>query len=219
MLFRSLSIEFSALGHAWIVDPGSYVYNLDREARHRFRSTAAHSTVVIDGSEQNAIAMDQPFVSSNDARPRLIDIHLGADTDSVAAEHYGYSPIVHRRSVRLDSDTRVVVVTDELTGPPVKNAYVTLQIAPGVSAARDGDVLVLSTKCDDERVAVDAPSGTEFEITESAFARHYGSIEPSLTVRWCLKQNKSTFCLVPVAANEPLEDRLSAARRLVQHKD
>ena len=51
----ALSIEVSAGGRAFIVDPGTYVYSADLAKRHEFRSTAYHSTVQIDGKEQNTI--------------------------------------------------------------------------------------------------------------------------------------------------------------------
>ena len=49
----ALSIEVSAGGRPVIIDPGTYVYTADLEKRHEFRSTAYHSTVQIDGKEQN----------------------------------------------------------------------------------------------------------------------------------------------------------------------
>ena len=49
----ALSIEVSAGGQPFIVDPGTYVYSADLQKRHEFRSTAFHSTVVIDNQEQN----------------------------------------------------------------------------------------------------------------------------------------------------------------------
>ena len=41
----ALCLEVSACGRAFIVDPGTYVYTGNLEERHRFRSTAYHSTV------------------------------------------------------------------------------------------------------------------------------------------------------------------------------
>src|SRR5437870_7060321 len=41
----ALSIEVSACGTAFIIDPGSYVYTAHLHERNLFRSTAYHSTV------------------------------------------------------------------------------------------------------------------------------------------------------------------------------
>src|SRR5712692_9842217 len=48
----ALSIEVSACGTAFIVDPATYVYTADLKERHLFRSTAYHSTVQVDEAEQ-----------------------------------------------------------------------------------------------------------------------------------------------------------------------
>src|SRR5437764_2437098 len=74
----ALSIEVSACGTAFIVDPGSFVYTSDLSERHLFRSTAYHSTVQVDGAEQNSIEEAAPFVIGNEARPRVINWDTGA---------------------------------------------------------------------------------------------------------------------------------------------
>ena len=43
-------------GKPFIVDPGTGVYSSDAEMRMKFRSTAMHNTLSIDGYEQNVIA-------------------------------------------------------------------------------------------------------------------------------------------------------------------
>ena len=87
----ALSIEVSAGGRAFIVDPGTYVYSADLAKRHEFRSTAYHSTVQIDGKEQNTICVDMPFVIGNEAQPRVLEWKTSDEFDKVVAEHYGYN--------------------------------------------------------------------------------------------------------------------------------
>ena len=102
----ALSIEISAGGRAFIVDPGTYVYSADLQQRHEFRSTAFHSTVVIDGKEQNTTNRDTPFVIGNEAKPRVLEWKTSDDLDKLVAEHYGYSPLVHRRSITFNKRER-----------------------------------------------------------------------------------------------------------------
>src|SRR5688500_1152130 len=86
----ALSIEVSAGGCAFIVDPGTYLYTGDLQRRHDFRSTSYHSTVKIDGVEQNTIRRDLPFVIGDEARPRVLLWEIGPQIDRIIAEHYGY---------------------------------------------------------------------------------------------------------------------------------
>ncbi|HEX7772461.1 MAG TPA: heparinase II/III-family protein, partial [Pyrinomonadaceae bacterium] len=111
----ALSIEVSAGGRPFIVDPGTYVYSADLQKRHEFRSTAYHSTVQIDGKEQNTIRVDTPFVIGNEANPRVLEWKTNDDFDKVVAEHYGYS-VTHRRTVTFDKRERLWLIDDEFFG-------------------------------------------------------------------------------------------------------
>lgn len=111
----ALSIEVSAGGRPFIVDPGTYVYSADLQKRHEFRSTAYHSTVQIDGKEQNTIRVDTPFVIGNEAQPRVLEWRTNDDFDKVVAEHYGYA-VTHRRTVTFDKRERLWLIDDEFFG-------------------------------------------------------------------------------------------------------
>jgi hypothetical protein len=89
----ALAFEFAAMGTTWLVDPGTYTYTADRQARDSFRDTAAHNTVTVDEQPQsepagtfswNQIASGKPqefiarrsfayFAGSHDGYLRLID--------------------------------------------------------------------------------------------------------------------------------------------------
>ncbi len=116
----ALSIEVSARGRAFIVDPGTYVYSADLQMRHAFRSTAYHSTVKIDGQEQNTIEVQTPFIIGNEAQPRVLEWQSTDEYDKVVAEHYGYrrlkSPVTHRRSVTFIKAECSWLVEDEFFG-------------------------------------------------------------------------------------------------------
>jgi hypothetical protein len=197
----ALSIEISALGHAWIVDPGSYVYNLDREARHRFRSTAAHSTLTIGGGEQNVISVDEPFVSSNDARPRLLEWRIDEDSQSVICEHHGYSPIRHRRSVSLNTTGRYFVIEDELIGERDGDVHLLFHFAPGVDLAIESNQRV-NARCGSAAFSLITSSKGAPGIVDAEFSDHYGKLEPSKIICWRVDDLWSDFTaifqLVPI---------------------
>jgi len=144
-----LNIEVSAGGRAFIVDPGTYVYSADLAKRHEFRSTAYHSTVQIDGLEQNTIRIDAPFVIGNEANPHVLKWETSDDFDKVVAEHYGY-PVTHRRTVTFDKRGRFWLIDDEFLGDGEHVYEVRFHFAPrldvrvsGAEVAADGLVVAL----------------------------------------------------------------------------
>ncbi len=128
----ALSIEVSAGGRPFIVDPGTYVYSADLARRHEFRSTAYHSTVQIDKLEQNTIDVHTPFVIGNEARPRVLEWKTGADFDKVVGEHYGY-PVVHRRTIIFNKSERFWLIDDEFFGEGDHLYEARFHFAPGAT--------------------------------------------------------------------------------------
>ena len=128
----ALSIEVSAGGRPLIIDPGTYVYSADLQKRHEFRSTAYHSTVQIDGKEQNTIQVDTPFVIGNEANPRVLEWKTNDDFDQVVAEHYGYS-VTHRRTVTFDKRERLWLIDDEFFGEGEHLYEARFHFAPGAA--------------------------------------------------------------------------------------
>src|ERR1700752_1380897 len=133
----ALSIEVSAGGRAFIVDPGTYVYSADLAKRHEFRSTAYHSSVKIDGREQNTIDLQTPFVIGNEANPRVLEWKTSDDCDKVVAEHYGYS-VIHRRSVTFDKCERFWLIDDEFFGDGEHVYEARFHFAPGLQVKVEG---------------------------------------------------------------------------------
>lgn len=126
----ALSIEVSAGGRPFIIDPGTYVYSADLQKRHEFRSTAYHSTVQIDGKEQNTIRVDTPFVIGNEAQPRVLEWKTNDEFDKVVAEHYGYA-VTHRRTVTFDKRERLWLIDDEFFGEGDHLYEARFHFAPG----------------------------------------------------------------------------------------
>ncbi|HTH51520.1 MAG TPA: alginate lyase family protein, partial [Pyrinomonadaceae bacterium] len=212
----ALSIEVSALGRPWIIDPGSYVYNLDREARHRFRSTAAHSTLMIDGREQNSIDVEEPFVSANDARPKLIE--WSSSGRRLIAEHLGYAPIIHRRTAVLERNDRCFLITDEVRGEGHHDLVFSFHLAPGIDVEHIDNGVVL--RCANGGSLIIASDLSAIEIADAGYARHYGKSEPTKIARFrvstALPANVR-WLIIPVAQAEDPDDRLAALRHLLQN--
>lgn len=183
----ALSIEVSAGGRPFIVDPGTYVYSAQLEWRHRFRSTAYHSTVKIDDIEQNTIEILAPFVIGNEAKPRVLEWITGEDFDRVTAEHYGYKklawPVIHRRTVTFDKRERCWLIDDEFLGDGDHIFEIRFHFAPDVYVvekgaaveARAGDVGLLVTLLD---------SDVEPSLEDQPVSRDYGAKSYSVSACW-----------------------------------
>jgi hypothetical protein len=126
-----LSIQCSAFGEPYLVDAGTYGYTEDQTWRNFFRSTAAHSTIRVDGIEQATPA--GPFKWQSRPCARLRRWLSTEALDSADAEHDAYrtlpDPVVHRRRV-LFVKPRYWVVVDDLDGAADHGAEVRFQFAP-----------------------------------------------------------------------------------------
>lgn len=103
-----------------IVDTGTYCYASDPVQRNAFRATCAHSTVQIDGLEQNRLPETRLFALPDDARARMIAFESNPARERFIGEHRGYErlvpPVRHRREVSLERGPRALLVIDRITG-------------------------------------------------------------------------------------------------------
>lgn len=100
-----LSFELAFAGKPVVVDPGSYVYTADPEARDLFRSTSYHNTVSVDGEE---LAPLRGFWRiGNEAEPREVVLREEGDSLELTAAQTGYErlpdPVTHRRRICFSS--------------------------------------------------------------------------------------------------------------------
>jgi hypothetical protein len=114
-----------------LVERGTYRYNGDREARDRYRSTAAHNTVQLGAREQgDAVG---PFLWSRKPVTSIEHCELGVNTlDVVRASHDGFAPARHLRTLVRLGDSLAVV--DEVRGArPGEPVIARWHLAPGVA--------------------------------------------------------------------------------------
>ena len=109
----ALAVVLTIRGIPFLVDPGTASYTMDPERRDRFRSSAMHNTVVVDGRSQAETSGPFHWRTRTDAVCRKWST---TDTrDYVAGEHHGYSPVRHTREVMALHGTGWIIV-DRLTG-------------------------------------------------------------------------------------------------------
>jgi len=126
-----LSIQCAIFGEPLIVDPGTPCCSGDSKWRDFFRSTAAHSTVIIDGESQAEAS--GPFGWKRRPRVRLREWHSTADFDFLDAEHDGYTrlqdPVTHRRRVIFIKPAYWILI-DDLRGAARHDVELAFQFAP-----------------------------------------------------------------------------------------
>jgi len=214
----ALSIEVSACGSAFIVDPGSFIYTADLHERHLFRSTAYHSTIKIDDVEQNTIREDAPFVTGEETRVKVLSWECTPEHDRVAAEHSGYerlpAPARHRRSITFHKQERYWLIEDEILGSGEHTVAARFHFAAGLDVKLfDNNSVVardtMSGACLIVR-SLDLDQAAELETQFTS--RHYGSKAESISACWVTKTNvpyKLRWAIVPVYAGESPEARMT----------
>jgi len=114
------SIELSWGPVDLVVDRGTFVYARDPAERDARRGTAAHSTVQIDGAEQNRIIPGRLFALPDTARARIRFLGRSGGWEMASGEHVGYQKlahgVVHRRLAALNGRRRTAVLQDDLAG-------------------------------------------------------------------------------------------------------
>jgi uncharacterized heparinase superfamily protein len=170
-----LSFALRVGGQEVICDSGTGSYTRDIATRNRFRSTAAHNTLMIDGTEQNRIAPGPLglFVLGNEAGVTPIQEGSEARGRFLRASHSGYSAlgVTHTRTIHVVDDERAFVIEDELEGDGVHDFELNLPLAPNrtaeITAAECG---ILCRILGDRKV----------QLTVSGLTGLHGSVEPSL---------------------------------------
>ena len=93
----ALSIVLTVAGEPLLIDPGTGTYTMDAALRDRFRSTAMHNTVVLNGQPQSHVA--GPFHWRSMASAHAPVRVTAPGCDYFEGTHDGYLPVRHTRSV------------------------------------------------------------------------------------------------------------------------
>ena len=136
----ALSLTLFADGCEVLTDPGTFCYTQDPAQRDAFRSTAAHSTIQVDGAEINPFLAGQPF-----CMPEAAEAH-GTLTEkengwlAFAGSHAGYArladPVAVSRTVWFHESIPLVVL-DDSADCRGSHAYVSrLVLDPAVAVQR-----------------------------------------------------------------------------------
>ncbi len=184
-----LSFVLRVGGQEVLCDCGTGCYTRDIATRNRFRSTAAHNTLLIDGAEQNRIDAGPSglFILGNEAAVSSIQHGKEAQGYFLRASHTGYCSLCvkHTRTVHAIKNERSFVIEDELEGDGVHDFEFNLQLAPNrnaqLAAAENG--IVCRIVGDPEvQLAITGPTGLQGAIQPSLISSTYGATVPAAKV-------------------------------------
>ena len=171
----ALSFELAVAGQPLVVDPGSYLYTPLPAERNRFRSGAAHSTLVVEGVESNEIRADGRglFLLREQARARIIE----AAGDAIVLEHFGFG-VVHRRTLRLVAGA--LLGRDECGRSGGK--FLSFPIASAVWTAAVAGAGAVLTSARGVRVKFRSDGG-DWNVVSSGYSPGYGRLQANQTLR------------------------------------
>jgi Heparinase II/III-like protein/Heparinase II/III N-terminus len=173
------SFELVLGGAPLVVDPGSPVYSADFDTHNRFRSTAYHNTLRIDGEE--LAPMTGWWRIRNDAIPFDVEVSRDPDFTTIRATHSGYDrlpdPVHHTRELQFSPTRGLVLCHDELRchGRHLVERF--FRLAPSVTAVTCGSGAQLTTRGRVWRLVWDGSSTAAVEGGWVSPA--YGVTEPS----------------------------------------
>lgn len=111
----TLSMVLRRAGEEILIDPGTYTYVSDPAWRERFRGTAAHNTIRIDGLDQ-AIPRS-PFAWQSRPEVEVIGWESRETWDRLTAA-CAYAGFRHQRQIVFRKDEFWIAVIDRVEGPP-----------------------------------------------------------------------------------------------------
>jgi Heparinase II/III-like protein/Heparinase II/III N-terminus len=124
----ALSIQLIRTAQALLTDPGTGEYVGPAGARDRFRVTAAHNTLQVDGQSQSRPTGPFSWLRLTDTH--VEQWHKGENFDLFSGWHDGYNPVVHRRWVFYRKPD-FWLVRDLVEGEGRHHAAIHWHFAPG----------------------------------------------------------------------------------------
>jgi len=169
-----LSFELAVRTQPLVVDPGSYLYTADAQARNAFRSTRSHSTLSIGAAEQNRLRTDYLFSLPEETCAHCVRFATDGPRATFEGEHRGFRDlgrtVRHRRELHFDGPSGVLRIVDTVLGARGEDLLWSFPLAPGEAAADASRVLA---KFEGAELEIEA-KGATLAIDDGWLAPSYG---------------------------------------------
>ncbi len=169
-----LSFELALGDQPLVVDPGSYIYTADPEARELFRSTSFHATLRVGELEQQEPVPGTLFAMRDRARAEALAWKPDEERASFEGRHHGFErldpPALHLRTIELDGSAGRLVITDTVRGEGAHPLEWTFPLAPCEATADTGQA---TARFDRVQLRI-ASEGLRFSVEEGWYSPGYG---------------------------------------------
>lgn len=220
----ALSFDLAARGRTLLVDPGTHTYTGSREERDRFRSTAAHNALTVDG-ESSSVPGDGPFKWASVARAKARRWISSRSFDFFEGSHDGYkrldAPVDYARAVLFVKGDYWVVLDrvrpaaqDARGGGGAEHLYEThFHFAPGAEPSLEerGEAFALRVSGESALEILAPRRDGSWERGAGWVSRCYGAREAAAVCTRSLKTDRASdsFAFVlPQAAGSRGDARL-----------
>ena len=174
----ALSVVLSVAGRPLLVDPGTATYTMDTAVRDRFRGTAMHNTVMVDGRPQSIPRGAFHWHVTADASCTAWVLRPGIDY--AEGRHDAYADLTHIRRVLALHGIGWVIVDHLMGGARSIHARAMWHLHPSWSIFRQDErcVTLRDPEGTELALACTAPL-SEVEGPEATYAPVYGRIVPA----------------------------------------
>jgi len=186
-----LSFVLRVGGQEFLCDSGTGCYTRDGATRNRFRSTAAHNTLLIDCTEQNRIHPGPRGLFNLGDEAAVSQIEEGREVQGrfLRASHTGYRSlgVTHTRTIRVVDGEPTFVIEDDLDGDGVHDFEFNLQLSPNRTAElapAENGILCRILGDPQVQLSVTGPIGLQGSIRPSLISTTYGAMVPAVKVRF-----------------------------------
>jgi hypothetical protein len=196
----ALSLQLLADGRAWLTDPGTCSYPMEKPERNRFRGTSAHNTLELDGRGQADPLKSFGWTAMPNVRAEMW--HAGRHVTVLAGSHDGYArlpqPAVHRRVV-LSWPDGIWLVRDVVTGEGSHELAVRWHLAPECALVAETESC---WRAEDLRLCIPAGTAWTAHVETAQWSPAYGAVVDAPVLRLSRTASLPAECATLLAYNQ-----------------
>ncbi|MCK4555449.1 MAG: alginate lyase family protein, partial [Candidatus Aenigmarchaeota archaeon] len=181
----TLSFELFAGDKTFITDSGTYTYSRDCVQRARFRKTAAHNTIELDGQEIAPFSEKELWHIKDITNAKLTCWSPKKDSDVFAGQHEGYKRlgnILVKRKITAEKKKGVWHIEDEITGNGTHDVALYFHFAPMRMALRKNK-LITKARGTNISIEIESPKDAKLKLIKDFISYSYGRKTESKTLK------------------------------------